>query len=112
MVPLPDEGLGRQGSLAALVLDLIAFPSELGMCTEAPRCPRHPCALGFHNIPCGQSPKSISQKRIPRFRGMGPIWADEEAHSAQRTQPIALGYSRGKNKDKSQGLGDLSRPAS
>lgn len=112
MVPLPDEGLGRQGSLAALVLDLIAFPSELGMCTEAPRCPRHPCALGFHNIPCGQSPKSISQKRIPRFRGMGPIWADEEAHSAQRTQPIAPGYSRGKNKDKSQGLGDLSRPAS
>lgn len=77
MVTLPDEGLGRQGGLAVLVLDLISFPSKLGMCTEAPRCPGPPCALGFHNILCGQGPKFISQKRIPKFRDMGPIWADE-----------------------------------
>lgn len=68
MAPQPAEALGgrRQQRLPG---DPAGRPSELGVCTEALTCARHPR---------GPSPASLSQKRILRLGIQGPIWAGDE----------------------------------
>lgn len=70
MVLLPDEGLGRPGGLAALALDLTGFPSELGMCTEAPKCPRHHVLWGFTTSHVVRAPSPFHRRE---YQGSG-VW--------------------------------------